>query len=250
MTLVPYWQWRVFRRAIGRKNRFRPFSIRFGFDRGRPIDRVYIEQFLATEANAIRGRVLEIGEDLYTTRFGAENVAQCVVLHAKPDNPRADIVADLAHAPQIPSDSFDCIILTQVLPFVRDPCAVVGTLRRILRPGGAVLATIPFITAVSIFDRDQWGDFWRFTSMGAQHLFDGVFGGKNVKVTPRGNLVVASAFLYGFAEEDLTPEDFEPFDPMFEIVSLVKAVKTAPEASAMDAPPVDTETMIQSRGLS
>src|SRR5690349_21130910 len=49
-----------------------PVSRNFGFDRGLPIDRFYIEQFLAAEAGAIQGNVLEIEHDLYTRRFGGD----------------------------------------------------------------------------------------------------------------------------------------------------------------------------------
>ena len=47
-----------------------PVSRSFGFDRGTPVDRRYIEQFLARHAAAIRGDVLEVGDDGYTRRFG------------------------------------------------------------------------------------------------------------------------------------------------------------------------------------
>src|SRR5258708_1276969 len=39
--------------------RTRPISTSFGFDRGTPIDRYYIENFLGRNAGDIRGRVLE-----------------------------------------------------------------------------------------------------------------------------------------------------------------------------------------------
>src|SRR5947208_3646362 len=48
----------------------RPISFYFGFDRGTPIDRYYIEKFLSTQATHIRGRVLEVGDDSYSRRFG------------------------------------------------------------------------------------------------------------------------------------------------------------------------------------
>ncbi len=50
-------------------------------------------------------------------------------------NPQATIVGDLADAPHIPDDSFDCAIVTQTLQFVYDVRAAFATLHRILAPG-------------------------------------------------------------------------------------------------------------------
>jgi len=61
---------------FGDLRRTRPISDAFGTDRGLPIDRHYIERFLGAHAPDVRGRVLEIGEDLYTRRFGAQWVSQ------------------------------------------------------------------------------------------------------------------------------------------------------------------------------
>ena len=100
---------------FGQLRRLTPISREFGYDRGLPIDRYYIEQFLSTNASDIRGRVLEMGDDSYTRKFGADRVQQADVLHVVEGNPRATIVADLTCADHVPSDIFDCIILTQTL---------------------------------------------------------------------------------------------------------------------------------------
>lgn len=42
---------------------FRPLSASYGFDRGTPVDRLYIEEFLKLHSDDVRGRVLEIGDD-------------------------------------------------------------------------------------------------------------------------------------------------------------------------------------------
>ena len=65
-----------------------------------------------------------------------------------PTRPEATIVADLADAAHIPADAFDCIILTQTLHLIFDVRAAVATVRRILAPGGVVLATVPGISQV------------------------------------------------------------------------------------------------------
>ena len=104
---------RVGRVRFGSLRRLTPISRTFGFDRGLPIDRHYIERFLSAHAGDIRGDVLEIGDNAYTRRFGGERVTKSDVLHVSEGNPDATIVGDLTCADFIPSDSFDCVILTQ-----------------------------------------------------------------------------------------------------------------------------------------
>jgi len=149
---------------FGDLRRLNPISRVFGFDRGTPIDRYYIEKFLARYAADIRGRVLEVGDDSYTREFGGGRVTQSDVLHVSENNPHATIVADLADAAHVPSNSFDCIVLTQTLHLIYDVRAAVSTLHRILRPGGVLLATIPGITQI---DRYDWAEswYWAFTSL-------------------------------------------------------------------------------------
>ena len=230
-TTIPRWQWLIFKRAIGRRNRFKPFSRSFGNDRGRPIDRYYIDRFIASEAERIRGDVLEIGDNGYTRSIGGDRVTRSDVLMPVPQA-GATIIADLQDAPGIPDDSFDCIILTQVLQYIYDHHAAVRTTRRILKPGGSVLATLPFMAAVSGAE-DQWGEQWRYSSRSAKRLFADVFGPENVEVKTYGNLVLAMAYLNGFAVEELDPEDFEYVDPLMELISTVRATK--PVASAASA---------------
>ena len=74
---------------FGNLRRLRPISTDWGSERGRPIDRYYIERFLANHSTDIRGHVLEIGTNKYTRALGAERVTKSDVLHVsekKPDN--------------------------------------------------------------------------------------------------------------------------------------------------------------------
>src|SRR5262245_32541417 len=127
----------------------RPVSREFGIDRGQPIDRHYIEEFLKGHARDIRGNVLEVAEDMYTKRFGSKNVVQSQILHPLPNAGENVIVADLTNASNIPTGSFDCIILTQTLQFIFDVPAALRQTRRILRPGGVLLATVSGISQIS-----------------------------------------------------------------------------------------------------
>ncbi|MEZ5291892.1 MAG: glycosyltransferase [Vicinamibacterales bacterium] len=211
---------------FGALRRVEPVSRQWGFDRGLAVDRFYIERFLETHAADIRGRVLEIEDRMYTTRFGGGRVGVSDVLHVNHDNPKATIVGDLTRADHIPSDTFDCVILTQTLQLIFDTRAALATLHRILAPGGVLLATFPGITRVS---GEEWGGswYWSFTSASARRLFAEPFGAGGATIEAHGNVLAASAFLYGLAVEDLTRAELEHRDPDYEMLITARAVKGA-----------------------
>lgn len=206
----------------------RPVSRRFGTDRGTPVDRVYIERFLAANAAAVRGRVLEIGDAAYTRRFGGDRVSRSDVLHATPDNPQATIVGDLASEGDLPAAAFDCVILTQTLHCLADPRAALTNAARILAPGGVLLATLPGITPISRYDMERWGDYWRLTGHAAAALFGAAFPGASVTVSAYGNAATATAFLNGLAAEELPPSLFETDDPDYEVTVAVRVERPPP----------------------
>jgi len=153
-------QWpRLGRVDFGGLRRLTPVSRAFGFDRGLPIDRYYIERFLAAHAEDIRGRVLEIGDDRYTRQFGGSRVTQSDVLHVVAGNPQATIVADLTRADDVPSESFDCILCTQTLQMIVDVEAALRHLARMLRQGGVLLTTSNGINRICRREGvDAWGE--------------------------------------------------------------------------------------------
>jgi SAM-dependent methyltransferase len=202
-----------------------PVSRVFGFDRGKPIDRHYIESFLQQHAADIRGTVLEVGDREYTSRFGGAVVTCSEVLHAVAGNPEATIVGDLATGKGIINENFDCIILTQTLPFIYEFQQAVSHCMRGLKPGGVVLATLPGISQISRYDMDRWGDYWRFTDASARRLFEDVFGVGNVQVESQGNVLVACAFLHGLAAEELKPSELAYHDPDYQVSICVRAQK-------------------------
>jgi methyltransferase family protein len=202
-----------------------PVSRTFGFDRGKPIDRWYIEQFLETHAADVRGRVLEVAEDTYTRWYGGDRVIRSDVLYARPGHPDTTIVGDLTTGIGITESTFDCFICTQTLPFIYDVRAAVAGICRLLAPNGVVLATLPGISQISRADRRDWGDWWRFTEDSARRLFGDVFGLDHVAVEQHGNVRTAAAFLYGLAVEDLPDEAFAPTDPDFHLLLTVRAVR-------------------------
>jgi SAM-dependent methyltransferase len=215
------------RARLGDLRRVTPLSEWFGYDRGTPVDRAYIEAFLDRNAALIRGRVLEIGDNSYTLRFGGSAVTRSDVLHVDDSNPHATIVGDLADGAALPEAAFDCIVLTQTLHLLFDLRAAVGHLHRMLAPGGALLATVPGVSSV---DRGEWGDTWHWslTPLSLQRLLGERFAPANVAVESHGNVLVAAAFLYGLAAEELTAAEIAARDPRYPVIVAARAVKAGP----------------------
>jgi hypothetical protein len=215
----------IVRIRFGRLRRVEPISRFFGFDRGQPIDRYYIETFMRKHATDIRGHVLEIGDPRYTRAFGDKRVTCSDVLHAVPGNPQATLVGDLVTGQGIPKGAYDCLILTQTLQHIYDIISAVTTCYTALKPAGVLLATFPGISQISRYDADRWGDFWRFTDGSALRLFGDVFGLENVTVGTHGNVLVACAFMHGMAAHELTVKELNFHDPNYQVVITVRADK-------------------------
>ena len=203
-----------------------PVSVGFGREDGTPIDRYYIEQFLTENADAIRGRVLEVGDREYTTRFGTA-VTKSDVVNVLEGAPDTTILADLGDCPQIPDGSFDCIILIQTLHYTFDMIATVRELHRILAPGGCILCTVPGISQVSRYDMDRWGDRWRLTSLSATELFVTAFLPADVTVGTHGNTLSSICLLEGIHAEKLRPHELDANHEDYQLVVAIRAVKQA-----------------------
>ena len=246
--VLPEEAWQLARNAVNRIRRYRrkferrpcvgwvrfgslrrvdPIDPNFGFRYGTVIDRYYIQAFLNQQASDIRGHVLEVENNAYTRRFGGARVSRSDVLHYTADNPKATIVADLTDARNIPPDTFDCVILTQTLQFIYDMHAAVRTLHRVLKPGGVVLATCHGISQISSYDMENWGEYWRLTSLSARKLFTEIFPQDCVTVRAYGNVLSATAFLHGLAAQELRRKELDYHDPRYEVIISVRAVKPA-----------------------
>jgi glycosyltransferase involved in cell wall biosynthesis len=209
---------------FGDLRRTDPISKEFGYDRGKPLDRRYVEHFLAVHAADIRGRVLEVGDSTYARRFGGDKVDQADVLNRFPGHPETTFVGDLAEGAGLPSYAFDCVVLTQTLHLLFDLPAAVATLARVLTPGGVLLVTVPWISPI---DRGEWGDtwYWSLTPRALERLLQGPFAGGEVAVASYGNVLAATAFLHGLAEHELRPEELDAHDPHCPVLVAGRAVK-------------------------
>ena len=212
---------------FSRLRRLTPYRPAFGWFRGECIDRVYIEQFLSRHAQDIKGCCLEIGERQYIDRFGEDRITSADVLDVV-SRPGVTVLADLTDASAVPSNSYDCIICTQVLMYIYDVHAAVQTLFRILAPGGVALITVAGISQLAPpAMMAEGGEFWRFTRSSAQRLFGEVFGEHNVTIESFGNVLTSTAFLHGLVAAELTKEEIAYNDPDYPLNITIRAVKSA-----------------------
>jgi hypothetical protein len=210
---------------FGDLRRSSPISRQFGFDRGTPIDRYYIEDFLEQNAGDIRGRVLEIGDNHYTQKFGGARVEQSDILSVEATNPKATLVGDLTRCSTLPESTFDCIILTQTLQYIFEIRAAIATLFQALKSGGTLLITVP--SAGSQIDGGAWGAtwYWWFTSPAIQRLLEESFDPDAVSVKTYGNIFAATAFRFGIALEEVKLSELNASDEDFPVIVAARAIK-------------------------
>lgn len=206
----------------GNLRRTRPFSLRFGMDRGTPIDRYYLQRFLARHAATITGDVLEVHQPLYTSRFGSD----VRVSHTVDIDPRANptYVCDLA-APceMLPPQRYDCFLLHNTLQMIRDVDAALRTAARVVRPGGVVLAATPMLMPL---DGAAAAEYFRPTVDGWRALVERAWPSGEVSVESHGNCLAAVAAMLGLAMEELTEAELAVHDPLYPV--LVTAVCRRP----------------------
>ncbi len=205
--------------------RIHPVSSNFGWERGTPIDRYYIENFFRANTQSIRGRILEVGGAYYSRRFAGGKAESFEVLHATPENKAATMIGDLTDTATLPENSFDCFICAQTLQYIFDVRKAVEGAHYLLKPGGVLLATVPGISQISRYDAPRYGEYWRFTADSLQRLFEPVFRG-GLEIKSFGNVMAATAFLQGIAIEDLPDLSLlDKHDPDYQLLLTIRARK-------------------------
>jgi SAM-dependent methyltransferase len=200
-----------------------PIGDKTGFDRGKPIDRYYIEKFLEENSSLIRGRALEIHDKAYVERFGGDGVARADALDIDRKNLEADIYGDLRDlSGVIPDEQYDCLVITQTFGMIDDFFSAMRECHRILKPGGALLATSSSLAPCL----DIENSYWRFTSASFRYSLEKFFRPENVRVRTYGNVLSGQAFWTGMAQEDLDPSRLEKDDPRFPIIVCAVAIKS------------------------
>lgn len=213
--------WRVARGRMLLARGSEPVSRVFATDRGKPIHRRYIDEFMHAHSQAVRGRVLEFQDPGYTRRFGGDRPTKIDVIDLDPDNQWATMVVDLTEPNDISAGTFDCIVCVHVLHVVFEDVKFVAELYRLLAPGGALLVAVP---TTSPIDPD-WDELRRYTPSGLRQLLETAFPAAQVEVVGFGNSFTAAAEMRGLAVDELTPAEIRRVDPQFPVAACAVAVK-------------------------
>jgi len=139
------------------------------------------EMWLYAHRDSIKGLVLDVASHRFLHEWiyrlpGVQDSKICALepemvydlerFNAGTYRTHVDYVQDLTAAQMdIPDQSFDTVICTNVLEHCVDPFKMMGNLYRLLRPGGTLLLAVPHLAA-------EHGpiDLWRFTNMGLEYL--------------------------------------------------------------------------------
>jgi SAM-dependent methyltransferase len=196
-----------------------PLSDCYGYDRGTPVDRPYIDAFLTAHAALLHGDGAEVKDATYLLRHGGPRLTSVTIIDIDRQNPSATLLTDLSRQGSLPIGTFDCIVLTQTLQLLADPAAALRDCSAALRPGGTLLLTVPSVARIS--PSGGPADRWRFTPAGLRELLAGWPG--PTTVTGYGNLRTCVAALLGEAAEELTPTEIEHHDPRFPLLAAAVA---------------------------
>jgi SAM-dependent methyltransferase len=133
--------------------------------------RVYLERFAAAAARSLPAGATMLdagaGSAPYRPLFGhvryeSADFEQVPGKRYEPSNH----VCDLAAIP-VEDDRYDLVLLNQVLEHLPEPKRVLVELRRVLRPGGTIWASMPLFYE----EHDVPYDFYRYTQYGLRYLF-------------------------------------------------------------------------------
>jgi hypothetical protein len=163
---------------------------KWGEDRGNPLDRYHIEQFLQQHRLDIRGRVLEVGQ--------RKNADQ--------------------------SEKFDYLVLTQVLQILYNLRSWLAYLHHSLVRRSVLLAMVLCASRIDP-DYGMEKDYWRFVRSACKTLFGETFGSDSVRVRAYGNVLVSIAFLAGVATERLSSRELDAHGETFQFLMPVQVEK-------------------------
>jgi SAM-dependent methyltransferase len=179
----------------------------FGFSRGTPIDRYYLNRFLKLNKKYIKGVGLEFGSDTYLKKYNSGitnfNVFTSILDKSKKKHL---IKGDLSDFENLPLEKYDCIVCTNVLNFIYDIDFAVKGIYKMLKKNGTCLVSLAgFSTHISRYDMDRWGDYWRVSKKTAIEIFE-KNNFKIKEINSFGNVYTATAQMKGFCVEDIEPE--------------------------------------------
>ena len=203
-----------------------PYDRKYGLRVGRPVDRVYIEDFLERHAaRHPRARAGDPRPRLHRALRRRPRGALGRPRRRARQRPRRRCSGDLESGAGLPREAFDCFICTQTLSLIYDVRAAVANAHALLKPGGVFLVTVPGISQQADPAAEEFPDYWRFTKLALERLLREHF--EEVAVEAHGTVAATGAFLYGVPAAEVDPATLGPHDPDYELVVCGRAVRSA-----------------------
>lgn len=224
---------KIVRRVAVEKNEFlrliekfdnKPISRIFGAERGKAVDRYYIENFLSENSQYIKGSILEVLNNNYTLKYGGDKVAESIVSHVKGWGENT-ILCNFETGEGVESERYDCIICTQTLQYIYDLRSAITNIHKMLKKEGVALITVPGIKSICEYDSNNWGEYWSFTYDSLQRLCREVCDEKDIEIKQFGNVKTTTAYLYGVCVEELKQDDFVYNDPQYPFLIGARIIK-------------------------
>jgi SAM-dependent methyltransferase len=127
----------------------------------------------------IKGKVLDAGSGdsgWSIEQFGS----QCeLTTFDQFEGKNIDVSGDLSKlSSYFPPESFDVVICMEVMEHVAQPFVVIEEIRKVLKPGGILLATAPFEHGLH---GEEYGDYFRYTRQGWRKILSNFSEVKDIK---------------------------------------------------------------------
>jgi SAM-dependent methyltransferase len=164
--------------------------------------RHYLDRHLIASIPLYRGKVLDIGGVKINRRgefripVEKENDWTCLN-QSKASG--AEILASVPPVP-VPDESYDTVLMSEVLEYIEDAPALLKEVHRLLRPEGTLIMSVPFIHPLH---GDPQYDCWRFTETGIRKLIAPHFTVEKF-ATLGGFWAVTLDLILNLAKQDLT----------------------------------------------
>jgi SAM-dependent methyltransferase len=129
---------------------------------------------------------------------------------------------DIQNLVQYAAESFDVVIIDQIMEHVPHPHQAAAEIARVLKPGGICLCATPFLIQI----HGHYGDYWRYTELGLKQLFSQY---SSVEVFSWGNrFTLETTIRRGWINCQQTKRQLRVAlwnEPEWPLVFLTKAVK-------------------------